>query len=329
MDSQWMRVFDSQYNSYYWYNNESKESHWEIELEANPEYFDKIKAFKESLERQITLDQNAQSNVLNKFENTSIGKHNVSNDTNDNNSVDIEMVDISTSDKSSITVHENEKLLSSPNERARASANAEIMRKTTLVATSYQMCVYINAFLFEGPLGVLEAGIRSMFFFGVVILLILIRYTLKSSLHNLMLHCLKECIISFAAGISLIIPGMACIIYYKYNASDDWDLYPIPSIIGWVDPRRFLVFTIIGGGSIARNVTLHTSVSSEITNGSLNKATITKEMILGVISREYDCQDDFWCKNINDSNHILLCAPRIMAIAFSKIIRGEYSNDIL
>lgn len=321
MDPQWQRVFDSQYKSYYWYNSTTKESHWEVELEQNPEYNEKVNRHKQGSEYHEALESNIQ-NVR-----SSMGSINRSYNSG-NNTVNIEMVDVSL-DVPSVCVNENDKLLSSPNEKARVSANAEVMRRTTLVTTSYQICVYMNAFLFEGPFGVLEAGVRSFCLLCLALLLLLVRYTFTSSLHKLMLDCFKECIISFAAGISLIIPGMACFIYYKYNANDDWDLSPFPSIIGWVDPRRFIIFTIVGGGSLARNVKFHGDESIESVKKPLTGPTITTDMILGIISRENDCQDDFWYKKINDSNHALLCAPRIMTITFSKIIRGEYSNDVL
>jgi len=326
MDPQWQRVFDPQYKSYYWYNSGTKFSHWEVELEENPDFFEKINKHKQSLECQETQESSIQY-VRNVFDETTTNRLNGGHNTNYNIN-NIEMVNVGSNSATS-DMNENDKLLSSPSERARTSANAEIMRRTTLVTASYQICVYVNAVLFEGPVGVLEAGIRCIVFLCVAVSLLLIRCTLKSSLHKLMLDCFRECLISFAAGISLLIPGMACIVYCKYNANDDWDLYPIPSIIGWVDPRRFIVFSIIGGGSIARNVVFNAIRSSEVTNNSLNKPTITRKMILGIIDRENDCQDTFWYKWINDSNHVLLCAPRVMSITFSKIIRGEYSNDIL
>ncbi len=320
MDAQWQRVFDSKYKSYYWYNSTTNESHWEVELEENPEYIEKIKKHKQRSEYYEALESNTQ-NVRKIMGNV--------NKSYSSGAVNIEMVNVSLDDGTSTSVNESDKLLSSPSENARVSANAEVIRRTTLAATSYQFCVYMNAFFFEGPIGVFEAGVRSFCFLCLTLMLVLVRYTVTSSSHKLMLTCFKECIISFAAGISLIVPGMACFVYYKYNANDDWDLCPFPSIIGWVDPRRFLIFTIVGGGSIARNVKFHGGESVEITKKALTGPTITTDMILGIISRDNHCQDDFWCKKFNDNNHSLLCAPRIMAITFSKIIRGEYSNDIL
>jgi len=77
-----------------------------------------------------------------------------------------------------------------------------------------------------------------------------------------MIACLKEAALCLAATLTLLIPFTACLVYrYQPSASnmtpsttgnrgEEWDLAPLPTVLGWVDSRRFMTF-VFGGGRFA------------------------------------------------------------------------------
>ena len=76
--------------------------------------------------------------------------------------------------------------------------------------------------------------------------------------------CGKESLLCIAAALALLIPGMACLVYrnqprsaalsaiHESEEAELWELAPIPTLIGWVDTRRFAVFAFGGGRFAAR-----------------------------------------------------------------------------
>ena len=53
----------------------------------------------------------------------------------------------------------------------------------------------------------------------------------------------------------------SCCVYRSFSSEGDWDLKPIPTLIGYVDPRRFSVFES-GDGAMSANQYEHGSQSS-------------------------------------------------------------------
>ena len=118
----------------------------------------------------------------------------------------------------------------------------------------YSVCIFINAIIIEGPFAATEAYIRSSLFL-LSFLLVCIPYVVTRYrwLYQLGSILLREFLLSFAAALSLSIPLMSCFVYRKYRMDSDWELSSVPTLLGWVDSRRFASFTY-GNGSFANNV---------------------------------------------------------------------------
>jgi hypothetical protein len=66
------------------------------------------------------------------------------------------------------------------------------------------------------------------------------------------LLCLLESLLSFALGLSLSVPCCILLIYRDFNGVNEWHLHPVPSLLGWIDPRRLAMISL-GQGATAVN----------------------------------------------------------------------------
>jgi hypothetical protein len=64
---------------------------------------------------------------------------------------------------------------------------------------------------------------------------------------------LEDVIFSLSAVVVLCIPGAILIIYRNY-VDDEWEVGPLPTLIGWSDMRRFGAVTVLGNASLASNM---------------------------------------------------------------------------
>ena len=125
---------------------------------------------------------------------------------------------------------------------------------TKLDICCYSFWIFLNAALLEGPLAAAEGCVRASVFFAAGTLVLLPAMALRQAdLVAFARLLLKEGLLSLAAAISLAVPCMACAAYRRYRMDVDWPLAPLPSMLGWVDSRRFAVLTY-GNGSFACNV---------------------------------------------------------------------------
>ena len=62
---------------------------------------------------------------------------------------------------------------------------------------------------------------------------------------------MREAAICLAAVLSMCMPGLAAFAYRRQSGEGDWDLSPVPTVLGWVDSRRFAAFSLVGGGRLA------------------------------------------------------------------------------
>ncbi len=128
----------------------------------------------------------------------------------------------------------------------------------------YKRCVFINATIIEGPLVVVEGIIRILlvFIIGLVLCVNLISARKLSALPLHLYSYVREIAITFAAVLSAAVPGMVCFVYRGFSTDADWILSPLPTVLGPVDSRRFLVITR-GGGMSASNAQSHLSSGRE------------------------------------------------------------------
>lgn len=118
----------------------------------------------------------------------------------------------------------------------------------------YSVCIFINAFFVEGPLAVLEGTLRaSICLVGSAIALILATLLRDRAFLLMCFFMLRDSILCIGAVATLCLPGSPCAVYRWYHMDREWELAPIPTIVGWVDARRFVSFTF-GNGCYASNV---------------------------------------------------------------------------
>lgn len=121
----------------------------------------------------------------------------------------------------------------------------------------YTRFLYLNAILIEAPLTILEAVCRIvvMVFIGLIRLVFLLcRRKCRKAFYSAWQY-LREVVLIAAAILSLAIPGLILAVYWEYSHEDEWELRPLPTVVGGVDMRRFAVVSF-GGGAQARNVTV-------------------------------------------------------------------------
>ena len=144
---------------------------------------------------------------------------------------------------------------------------AEKIHSNLLLAEShatiknYFICVVLQSVFLLGPLAVLEGMLRCFILLFFVILTIfgqLLSFggikccQCEFNWFELTLSLAQETLITIAAVISFLVPAMPITlyrnIYYERiainNDTNDtqWELAALPTIIGWVDVRRFMCF---------------------------------------------------------------------------------------
>lgn len=226
----WIRYFDEAYNACYLYNETTGESLWEDDCNTEGMYII------DGSSKEIEVTDEIASTVPT-----------ITNRT-------------ARSDSESST--EEEVLIKKKSKRFRAkdySRDAPALSSTE--RSEYDLKCYtrfllINAILIEAPIAVLEGALR--------LTLLLVACALKTAFfcifkqtyqHQIVLTLhlyFREILLTVAAIISLAIPGCIYLVYREFSYENDWELRPIPTILGVVDVRRFAAITF-GGGALAVN----------------------------------------------------------------------------
>lgn len=131
---------------------------------------------------------------------------------------------------------------------------AVVYATTQVDICCYSFWIFLNAALLEGPLAAAEGCVRAGLFFAAAALALLPALVFRhADLTTFVRLLVREGLLSLAAAATLAVPFMACTAYRRYRMDVDWALAPLPSVLGWVDSRRFAVLTY-GNGSFACNV---------------------------------------------------------------------------
>jgi hypothetical protein len=145
------------------------------------------------------------------------------------------------------------------NDDTKTLIGLEVRRKREVFTSdeiSYWRFMYVNAIIFESPLCVLESYLRIAFLIITILCMVAFRLCLRRNLNKIresILTILKDIMFTFAASLSFLLPGLILYIYKGFHPRDDWNLRPLPTIIGRVDCRRYFTIVLFGSGYFARN----------------------------------------------------------------------------
>jgi hypothetical protein len=269
----WIRYWDTQHNSYYYYNETQGESVWESDFipSKNCVVIDKSK----------DVESYSQYNTSQAFDNN-YKDNNEEDDSYDcdddkiflinpptETSKDIELVNVSVNQKN------RKSFIASVSKRLVPELSVEDQTQFDILC--YMRCLYLNAVLIESPLALLECAIRCVLLLILVLSLSVyhVGYSRQNPLSDsFMRKCIRELVICVATIPTLLIPGLILYAYLNYSSSNEWNLHPIPTIVGMVDVRRFLAITCNGGSSAAnryvrKNIMLISSSTNNDDIGSI------------------------------------------------------------
>lgn len=242
MDGDWQEYWDDNHGHTYYFNAKTGESKWKEEEEEDIENHSFLNAADSSSFHSNTI---AGTSVLKGRGNTTSTSITA---TMSDNSGGTSAVGGGSRGASRLEEDEEDNIyLINDSDRVVADTESRIR--------SHVRCMYCTACLFEGPCAFLETIVRSLIFLIATIVCALLAIIVTSSKAYYVEQAkklLRETIICAAAALSLaLIPCVPCTIYRNYKEDEDWDLAPIPSIVGWIDTRRYMAFCY-GGGAMAQ-----------------------------------------------------------------------------
>lgn len=109
----------------------------------------------------------------------------------------------------------------------------------------------VHAVVCEGPGLFFECLFKSLMYVGLVLVLCVTRLctTRPVCSHMPLPVAIRELAVHFACLLSACFPGILLTVYRNFTpTTDDWQLCPLPTVLGGVDPRRFRVI-MSGNGS--------------------------------------------------------------------------------
>ena len=233
-DEEWERHYDSTNKWWYRYNRRTGESEWETEApddEINESLHDtggtsggvELKSRRNAQSQQIArIKSKEKKKRLLSGSSHEIGdrRHGRGDDDDDDDDND------------------DETTLMEDIDRVYAETEGDIV--------CYYRCMMVTACIFEGPLAVIEAVIRALIFFliGVIyILLAILRERERDYWYIQAKKCMREVMLCLAIAITFLIPFTGCCVYRTYRSDEsEWDIAPMPTVLGWVDTRRFFTF---------------------------------------------------------------------------------------
>ena len=285
----WTLVFDNNYEAYYYFNTQSGESEWVEDVEGG-----------ESAEKDADLDE---------IELTRIATESLSDPTSKRSGQQEE--------------EEEEEEDEEDDGGVRLITDADRVRADTQSAlTAHMRCVFLTACLCESPLAVVEGAVRSASFFAGCIVFSFAAVVSPSSRAVWLVRakeCGREMLLTIAAVLTLLLPCTACLVYRNHDDEEEWDLAPLPTILGWVDSQRFAVFTL-GGGALAR---VRSGPRGDATGtSSSSPSSSSRDDLAGTLDLHDSRSADSWGSGI-------LIAPRKILKSLLIIARGDAEASLL
>lgn len=239
---QWSKHFDIEFKTYYWHNSDTKQSVWcedeedayssksdEEQKDHLGQTNDKKINTKNSL-GEVELRDLKKSDSSNNNNSSSRTESSSSSGGNNNRSTSNQR-----SDDSALLLTQNStdsfEILISP-ELSPTSLD-EIHISTSRDVLIYSICIFVNAFIVEGPLALLEGILRFILFLtGSILTLVSAGFLCRKSLLSTSFLLFRESVLCAAAAITLLLPGTSCLVYRNYHTDNEWELSPLPTILG-------------------------------------------------------------------------------------------------
>lgn len=131
--------------------------------------------------------------------------------------------------------------------------DSQIARPWTCGCLMYSLFFWLNVIALESVLMAIECVLRIALLLVLALFLNCAPIWCTGSYSSSALPISKEIIINLAVLLSLASLGCTAWAFRKFSDFEDWDLLPIPTVIGAVDLRRY--FTVYyGHGNLASNV---------------------------------------------------------------------------
>mmetsp|Transcript_15010 Transcript_15010/g.20582 ORF Transcript_15010/g.20582 Transcript_15010/m.20582 type:complete len:259 (+) Transcript_15010:1936-2712(+) len=114
--------------------------------------------------------------------------------------------------------------------------------------------IILNGILLEAPLCLFEGILRCVA--NVIIIVFQALGFLFVGSSTTLYACMEDLLFTSMVLLTLLIPGTICFIYRNYflsSSTQEWEIAPLPTLIGWTDMRRFSVITF-GFGGYAANI---------------------------------------------------------------------------
>ena len=232
MEDGWERFWDENHQAYYLFNRATGESKWDDteparELQSQWEGFDMVAS---------TTEGTSQRKKKTKSKKKPQGmERNNAREEDPNPEVGIEDENIGIA-------------LITDADRTFAETEGDIL--------CYTRCMFVTAGLVEGPLVVIEAIVRSVAFLALSLMytiLYIVKKAERDYWHTQIKKAVREAIICVASALTFMLPLAGCFVYRTYRSSEEeWDLAPMPTLVGWVDSRRFFVLCLGGGSNAER-----------------------------------------------------------------------------
>lgn len=229
MSTTWIRYFDEGYNAFYLYNDTTGESLWEEDCDKDGMHI------VDGSQQEIppTEVPTSAASITNRMMHTEV-----------NNEED------------AVFIKRKPKTFRS-SDFAREPPPLTHEQRSEFDLLCYTRFMFINAIFVEAPLSVIEGAIR------ISLLSLACLFKLCYSAYNRARvssqpegtstwSYLREILLTAAAMLTLAVPGGICFVYKGFSYENDWELNPLPTILGTVDCRRFAVITF-GAGALATN----------------------------------------------------------------------------
>jgi hypothetical protein len=197
---------------------------------------------------------------------------------------------------------------------------SRVVADTEVDIGKYTYSAKLHAALFEGPLVTVEAVVRGLFCLGVGVASLLMwlcwrrgnASTQRARALARAMGWLREAAINGAAMLTFFVPGTVFFVYRSFGSVDDWRMSPLPTVLGWVDTRRFATF-VYGLGASSSGLDIPPDGTDGGSGTGPGSGTVLTD-------KAHPCQDSVG----GPSNY---CLPRMLAKRFREFTQSARREE--